>query len=226
MVLPRMAKFSLTKESRICQESQALREPPMNVLILAFLFFVCASIARSDDFKTLNGKEYKNAAVTRVEPDGIVVKTKSGISKLYFTELPKDVQERFAYNPQKAADYSAQQGAASEQARRQQDESLRQEAEEKNRVLAERRAALESARRQQEAMEALQLRYQELQRQEDELLLRIGEARRPASWQALGRHRQKVPNPTASQLPYLESHLKDVRREKDQIRKRLDKTQR
>ena len=55
---------------------------------------VCfASIALSDDFKTINGKEYKNATVTRVEPDGILLKTKSGISKVYFTELPKEVQD-------------------------------------------------------------------------------------------------------------------------------------
>jgi hypothetical protein len=53
--------------------------------------------ARSDDFKTTDGKEYKNATVTQVEADGIVVKTKGGISKVYFAELPKDVQERFHY---------------------------------------------------------------------------------------------------------------------------------
>jgi len=59
---------------------------------------VCfASIALSDDFKTINGREYKDAIVSRVEPDGIVLKTKSGISKVDFTELPKDVQERFHY---------------------------------------------------------------------------------------------------------------------------------
>jgi hypothetical protein len=33
--------------------------------------------------------------VTRIEADGIEVKTKTGISKVYFTELPQDVQERF-----------------------------------------------------------------------------------------------------------------------------------
>jgi len=59
--------------------------------------------ALADEFKTVDGKEYKDATVTRVEPDGIVVKTKSGITKLYFTELPKDVQQRFNYNPQGAA---------------------------------------------------------------------------------------------------------------------------
>jgi hypothetical protein len=69
--------------------------------------------ARSDDFKTSDGKEYKNATVTRVEADGIVIKTKGGISKVYFAELPKDVQERFHYDPQKAA---AAQAAAVRQA--------------------------------------------------------------------------------------------------------------
>ena len=55
------------------------------------------SIALADDFKTIDGKEYKNAEVSRVEADGIVLKTKSGIAKVYFTELPEDVQERFQY---------------------------------------------------------------------------------------------------------------------------------
>src|SRR6266487_933675 len=47
------------------------------------------------NFKTVDGKEYKNATVTRVEPDGILLSTKAGISKVYFGELPKEVQERF-----------------------------------------------------------------------------------------------------------------------------------
>jgi hypothetical protein len=55
------------------------------------------SVALADDFKTLNGKEYKEATVSRVDADGIVLKTKSGITKVYFVELPKDVQERFHY---------------------------------------------------------------------------------------------------------------------------------
>jgi hypothetical protein len=59
---------------------------------LAILAALFASIALADDFKAIDGKEYKNVKVKRVEPDGIVLITKSGISKLYFTELPKEVQ--------------------------------------------------------------------------------------------------------------------------------------
>jgi hypothetical protein len=72
---------------------------------LAILAALSASLALADDFKTVNGKEYKNARVTRVEPDGILLKTKSGISKVYFTELPKEVQEGFHYDPAKAAQF-------------------------------------------------------------------------------------------------------------------------
>jgi len=77
--------------------------------ILSVLISCLASVVLAEDFKAIDGKEYKNATVSRVEPDGIVLRTKSGISKLYFVELPKDVQERFHYNAAIASAYSAQQ---------------------------------------------------------------------------------------------------------------------
>src|SRR5438046_8710482 len=64
------------------------------IVIIATLF---VSLALAEDFKTVNGKEYKDATISRVETDGIVLRTKAGISKVYFVELPKDVQERFHY---------------------------------------------------------------------------------------------------------------------------------
>ena len=56
---------------------------------------VSASLGLAEDFKTSDGKIYKDATITHVEADGIVIRTKTGISKIYFVELPKDVQERF-----------------------------------------------------------------------------------------------------------------------------------
>jgi len=85
-----------------------------------------ASLALADDFKTIDGKEYKTAKVSRVELDGIVLRTKSGISKLYFTELPKEVQERFHYDAAKGNAYSAEQNANLEALRKQQEEAMRQ----------------------------------------------------------------------------------------------------
>src|ERR1041385_4202879 len=56
-----------------------------------------SSLALAEDFKTVSGKVYKDVTISRVEADGIVLRTKTGISKVYFVELPKDVQERFHY---------------------------------------------------------------------------------------------------------------------------------
>src|SRR6266480_3757805 len=92
--------------------------PTFVILIVCF-----ATFAVADDFKTINGKEYKDATVSRVEPDGITIKFSGGIVKVPFTELPKEVQQRFNYNPEKAAEYSANQNAALEQARKQQEQA-------------------------------------------------------------------------------------------------------
>jgi hypothetical protein len=84
-------------------------------IALAIFASLSASLALADDFKTVNGKEYKNATVSRVEADGIVIRTKRGISKIYFTELPKDVQERFHYHFAQDARVTADRRATVEQ---------------------------------------------------------------------------------------------------------------
>jgi hypothetical protein len=96
----------------------------------AILATLSTWIELAEDFKTVTGKEYKDATVSRVEADGIVLKTKAGISKVYFAELPKDVQERFHYDSEKiaAAQRQREQAAlrAEQEARRQADERRRE----------------------------------------------------------------------------------------------------
>ena len=191
----------------------------MNRKLVTALIFSFASLGFSEDFKTLNGKEYKDAIVTRVEPDGIVVKTKSGVTKVYFTELPKDVQDRFHYDSEKAASYSAEQAANYTAYQKQQEEMRRQQAEadaKNNAALAEQQAATDRT-------QALQARYGELQRQENDLLHQIGEAKQPGPEYRQGKSVLHHPNPQKSQLPLLQSHLSDVRREKSEVRKQLEK---
>src|ERR1043166_6960375 len=113
--------------------------------MLAILASLSASVALAEDFKTNDGKEYKNATVTRVEPDGIIVKTKSGISKLYFTELPKDVQEQFHYNLEKAA---AAQAAAAQQAEESNKQAKQAEKLQKQQQAASRERQRQSAEQQ------------------------------------------------------------------------------
>ena len=99
----------------------------MSTRVLTFLVLCFTSAVFADDFTTVNGKEYKDATVTGIDPDGIVVKTKSGITKVYFTELPKEAQERFHYDSKKAAAYSAEQTANYAAYQKQQDEAQRQQ---------------------------------------------------------------------------------------------------
>ena len=193
------------------------------VLTFSILSFISAVFA--DDFKTLNGKEYKDATVSRVEPDGIVLKTKSGVIKVYFTELPKDAQERFHYDSQKAASYSSEQAANYAAYQKQQEETRRQRADadtKNSKILAEQQAATNRT-------QALRARFNELQKQEDDLLLQIGRAQQPGPAYYGGKDNKTLlhhPNPQKPQLPFLQSHLSDVRHEKSEVRKQLEKAQR
>ena len=54
-----------------------------------------SSSGLAEDFKTLDGREYKDATVNRVEPDGIVLITSSGVSKVYFVELARGAAEEW-----------------------------------------------------------------------------------------------------------------------------------
>jgi TolA-binding protein len=120
-----------------------------------------ASLALAEDFKTIDGKEYKNAKVSRVEPDGIVLLTKSGISKVYFTELPKEVQERFHYDAPQAAQFTSQ---TVEQNRLAQERKIEEDAKRAEEV-AKRKAEQEVLRQQRDAEMRRQQREAEQQRQ-------------------------------------------------------------
>jgi hypothetical protein len=106
-------------------------ESKMKILTFLMVCFASVVLALADDFKAIDGKESKNVKVSRVEPDGIVLISKSGISKIYFTELPKEVQDRFHYDAAQAAAYSAEQTASQMALQTQQAELRRKLAEEK-----------------------------------------------------------------------------------------------
>ena len=194
----------------------------MSIKVVTLLILCFTTAAFAEDFKTINGKEYKDATVTRVDPDGVVVKTKSGITKVYFIELPKEVQEHFHYDSEKAASYSTEQGTNYTAYQKQQEETQRQQqaADAKSKAaLAEQQAATNRT-------QALQTRFGGLQKQEDDLLRQIGQAKQPGPEYRQGKSVRHQANPQKSQIPLLQSHLSDVRREKSEVRKQLEKAQR
>src|SRR4030095_6644785 len=84
---------------RVEYESGRIRSVNSRNAIIAIIATLSATLALAEDFKTINGKVYKDATIIRVEADGIILRTKTGISKIYFIELPKDVQGRFRPSP-------------------------------------------------------------------------------------------------------------------------------
>jgi hypothetical protein len=168
------------------------------IVILATL---SASVAVADDFKTLDGKEYKNATVTHVEPDGIVVKTKSGISKIYFQELPRDVQQRFNYDPQHAAAYSAQQNAA-----------IQKNSEQ----LGKEQAGTQSTAQQRQDAGSLRLQLQQLQQEKYSVMEQIrqleGAPERVEAGRDSSGRKVYVLNPVKADLPVLKDRVRDLDR--------------
>ena len=199
-------------------------------MMAALTVYAVTSIALADDFKTVDGKEYKNVTVSRVEPDGIVLMSSSGISKVYFTELPKEVQERFHYDSAAAQTYSDEQYVKLEQLAKQQTEWKRQAEEATNKAnqyheqelgkIDQAKAARQAAESAQERRQNLQARYHELQTEEDALLLQIGEGQ---LIQPHGRFNYEHTHPNIAQLlPFLQGRLNDVRQAKEQIRRELE----
>ena len=92
---------------------------------LAVFAALSTSLALADDFKTTDGKEYKNAKVSRVEPDGIVITFAGGIVKIPFTKLSEELQRKYNYNPEAAKSFAEQ----TEQIKREQNEGAAQELE-------------------------------------------------------------------------------------------------
>jgi len=166
--------------------------------ILVALIVCLTSVALADDFKTIDGREYKNVKVSRVEPDGITITdNKSLIVKLPFAELTKDVQARFGYSPDKAAEYSAEQN-------RRQDELRKQQGEAKSK---------------QEKIHQLEARYSDLNQKEDDLMRKIGQAQ-------VGEYQSNPNAALHAQLPFLYRELDDIRRESDQVKRQLEEAQR
>jgi hypothetical protein len=196
---------------------------------MTILATLSVSIALADDFKTNDGKEHKSATVTRVEADGIVIKTKGGISKLYFTELPKDVQERFHYDPAQAA---AAQAAAVRQA-----EEINQANKQAEEVNKQQKAA--SAKQYQQGLElqaksnniqGLTDQLNILQQQEQNLLVQIGQAEKAQTdarrrW-IDSRGGTQYSDPKEAVLPVLRGNLQNVREEKQRVRNELERAQR
>jgi len=134
---------------------------------------------------------------------------KSGISKVYFTELPKEVQEHFHYDAEKAATYSAAQNAATQKNNEQLDKEY---------------AGIQWTREQQQNIQALRVSLQLLQNAKEDLQREIGEKEKlPSrlSWYSSKYSHGTYDNPARADLPDLKERLFNVTQEIGRVTKQL-----
>lgn len=55
--------------------------------------------------RELSGREYRNAEITGKEPDGLMVKHEGGVSKVLFANLPKEIRDKYEFDPIEAEKY-------------------------------------------------------------------------------------------------------------------------
>ena len=56
-------------------------------------------------FKTLEGKHYKNVEVLSISPAWLEMEFDGGIKRIYFKDLPENIQKEFGYNAKRAKRY-------------------------------------------------------------------------------------------------------------------------
>jgi hypothetical protein len=172
---------------------KSARMIPRFLVLVLIVFF--ASITLADDFKTIDGKEYKDATVSRVEPDGLVLITKFGISKVYFVELPKEVQERFHYDAAKAAQFTTVQQSAIAQSNATVAAQQQQEAQERQRQAAAIAQQRQQAQEQQRQADAIAMQ-QEAQRAQQQLEAQQKQGAKIAAQKQARQQQQRKPRTT------------------------------
>ena len=59
-----------------------------------------------------SGKVYRGVEVREIEPDGLLVQHEAGVSKIAFLDLPKDVQDKYGFDPVAAEAFRKEREAA------------------------------------------------------------------------------------------------------------------
>ena len=73
----------------------------MKAFLAVIVAGLCCLTARAEDW-TVNGKDYHNVTVSKVDPDKVHITFDGGIGSINLADLPPDLRKRFNYDPQAA----------------------------------------------------------------------------------------------------------------------------
>lgn len=69
------------------------------------LLLLLISSAIAEDIKTNDGKEYKDVTILGADPDALRIMYPSGVTRITFENLPKEIQKKYNYDPIKAKEF-------------------------------------------------------------------------------------------------------------------------
>lgn len=75
------------------------------------LLMCLAMAAAAKDLTTTDGRTYKKVSIRKVEPDGLAITHESGLAKVPFAKLSKELQKEHGYDPEKAAKFAKERAA-------------------------------------------------------------------------------------------------------------------
>ena len=140
--------------------------------LLAALLFAGSAVFAADGAKSgkrtvtlKNGKVLEDAYVLDQRPNGVTVGYKDGCTFIRFSDMPKNIQDQFGYDPEAAAKYEKK---VEDQQKTKQKAAEKQKAKEKSQKTEQNKRARERQIAQQEqTVRKLELQLEEAQKQLD-----------------------------------------------------------
>jgi len=140
--------------------------------LLAALLFAGAAVFAADSSKSgkrtvtlKSGKVLEDAYVLDQRPNGVTVGYKDGCTFIRFSDMPKNIQDQFGYDPEAAAKYEKK---VEDQQKAKQKAAEKQKAREKSQKTEQNKRARERQIAQQEqTVRKLELQLEEAQKQLD-----------------------------------------------------------
>ena len=80
----------------------------MKLPLMLLVLVAGAGSLLGQEIKMADGEVVAFTSVKRTEPDGLVILTESGVSKVRFSKMSKEAQQQYGYDPRKAEIYSKQ----------------------------------------------------------------------------------------------------------------------
>ena len=76
--------------------------------LIAVISALSVHLCTAEDMTTTDGTVYRNATVTKADPDALKISFEDGLARIPFEKLPEDIRQKYGYTPEAAAAFQKQ----------------------------------------------------------------------------------------------------------------------